>query len=151
MSGRGRPSVYTPEVAAEVCERLALGESLRAICRDDHMPAEATVRGWALDDKEGFFAQYERARLLQAHNMFDETLDIADDKQQDVVVDENGIRTVNGELVQRSRLRVDTRKWYLSKVLPKVYGDKTHMELTGIDEGPVSIAVTRRIVHGDDT
>jgi len=146
MSGRGRPSIYTDDIAEEICERLANGESLLAICQDDHLPQEPTVRNWALDDKEGFFAKYERARILQAHNMFDETLVIADDKQADVVIDDKGIRTVNGEVVQRSRLRVDTRKWYLSKVLPKIYGDKHHMELSAPGGGPIAIAVTRRVV-----
>ena len=151
MSGRGRPSIYTPEIAEEICKRLAEGESLLAICRDDHLPQEPTVRNWALDNKEGFFAKYERARMLQAHNMFDETLDIADDKQRDVIVDDEGISTVDSEVIQRSKLRIDTRKWYLSKVLPKIYGDKTHMEVTGAREGPLEIAVTRRIVRVDDS
>ncbi len=149
MSGRGRPSKYTDEIAEEICRRLALGESLLAICRDDHLPHESTVRNWALDDTGGFFTKYERARVLQAHNMFDETLVIADDNQSDVVIDEKGIRTVNGEVVQRSRLRVDTRKWYLSKVLPKLYGDKTHMEVSAPGGGPVEIAVTRRIIDAN--
>ena len=60
---RGRPSAYSEKNAAEVCERLAAGESLRAICRDGHMPPESTIRGWAIEDYSGFSARYARARV----------------------------------------------------------------------------------------
>ena len=65
MSGkRGRPSVYTPQLADEICERLAAGESLRAICADPHMPDKHRVREWALDDRDGFSPRYARARQI---------------------------------------------------------------------------------------
>ena len=61
---RGRPSIFSPELAALLCERLAGGETLRAICRDADMPDERTVRRWALDDVEGFAGHYARAREI---------------------------------------------------------------------------------------
>lgn len=135
----GRPSSYTPELASAICERMAAGESLRSICRDEAMPKEATVRGWALDDREGFSAQYTRARELQALVIADELLEISDDGSNDWMVRNGKDGTpgyeLNGEHIQRSRLRADTRKWLLSKMLPKVYGDKlTH---AGDPENPV--------------
>lgn len=145
MSGPGRPSTYTDEVAEAICGRLAAGESLNGICQDDDMPPESTVRSWALDDREGFFAKYTRARTIQAHKMFDETLAIADDGRNDTYETDSGEHT-NHEVIQRSRLRVDTRKWYLSKVLPKVYGEKVRHEHGGPSGGPVEIAVTRKVV-----
>ena len=60
---RGRPSAYTEELAAEICSRLASGESLKSICRDAHMPDDHRVREWARDDRAGFSprnAGYER-------------------------------------------------------------------------------------------
>jgi hypothetical protein len=51
--------------------------------------------------------------------------------------DERGGWEQNGEHIQRSRVRIDTRKWLLSKMLPKVYGDKTEVAVTGADRGPV--------------
>jgi len=133
MSGeRGRPTLYTPEIAKEVCDRLSEGESLRSICKDEHLPSDGAIRLWAREDREGFSAQYAEARYLQALFWSDQILDIADDKDEDY---------------QRSRLRVDTRKWLLSKVLPKVYGDKTQHEVTGADGEPLEVVVTRTVVH----
>jgi hypothetical protein len=140
MAGPGRPSSYTEEIAREICYRLAGGESLRAICRDAHMPPEPTVRLWVLDDREGFSAQYTRARELQALSLADELLEIVDDGRNDWMKrnggDANGYE-LNGEHIQRSKLRITTRMWHLSKILPKVYGDKTEIAHTGPSGGPI--------------
>ena len=122
--GPGRPCTYTPEIAAEICRRLAEGETLRAICRSDDMPHESTVRSWALDDREGFSTHYTRARELGYLRLADEILEIADDSSSDTLKDDQGNERLNTEFVARSRIRIDTRKWLLSKCLPKVYGDK---------------------------
>lgn len=88
------------------------------------MPPESTVRLWANDDRGGFAAQYARAREIGYATMADELLEIADDSSGDAVIDEDGATRANPEFASRSRLRVDTRKWLLSKALPKVYGDR---------------------------
>lgn len=119
----GRPSDYSAELAAKICSELAEGRSLRDVCTDDGMPAESTVRGWALEDREGFSAQYARAREIGYHAMADEVLDIADDGRNDWM-EREGVTSVNGEHISRSRLRFDARRWLLSKALPKIYGDK---------------------------
>ena len=144
---RGRPSLYTPELGDHICELLAQGRTLRDVCRDEHMPNEATVRGWALKDDEearpGFFTQYTRAREIGYHAMADETLEISDDAHNDWMVrhgDDDAGWQSNGENIQRSRLRVDTRKWLLSKALPKIYGDKVTQVHEGGDK---PIQVTR--------
>lgn len=107
----GRPSSYTPEIAAEICERLAGGESLLEICEDDGYPGESTVRAWALEDREGFSAKYARAREIGYHH---EAEDLG-----------RGIATVKPKDVPRARLEFDIKRWRLSKMLPKVYGDAT--------------------------
>lgn len=134
MAERGRPSEYTDELAAKICSKLAEGKTLRAVCRIDGMPPESTVRRWALDDFNGFAAQYARAREIGYHSMADEALDIADDGSNDTYEVE-GREVTNQDVIARSRLRVDTRKWLLSKALPKVYGDK--VALTGADGGAI--------------
>ena len=139
----GRPSDYTAELAATICTRLAAGETLRAICRDEGMPHEATVRGWALDDREGFSTQYARSREIGYMAMADETLEIADDGSNDTYKTDEGQEATNHDVIARSRLRVDTRKWLLSKALPKVFGDKIVQEHTGADGGPIQQAITR--------
>lgn len=132
----GRPSVYAKEIADEICERLATGESLRRICRDVRMPGESTVRSWVISDIDGFAAQYARSRDLGLDAMADEILDIADDGTNDWAGHGEGQpETLNTDHIQRSRLRVDSRKWYLSKLAPKRYGDK--VALTGGDGGAV--------------
>lgn len=122
MAG-GRPTTYSDESAAEIIERMCEGESLRSICRDAHMPVMSTVMLWKVRNPE-FSNQYESAMQSRAQHLFDELLEIADDSSRDKIVDENGNERANTEVVGRSRLRVDTRKWALSKMLPKVYGDK---------------------------
>lgn len=140
----GRLSDFTPETAALICERMAKGESLRSICRDDGMPAESTVRLWAIDNRGadaegngGFAAQYARAREAQMDALAEDILDIADDSRNDIRVDQDGKEVVDHELVQRSRLRVDSRKWLMSKIAPKRYGDKVELEHSGKDGAPI--------------
>lgn len=144
MAGRGRPSKFTKEMASRICERLAAGETLRAICRDDDVPAAQTVLRWTAANTE-FSEQYARARETGYSHMADELVEIADDGTNDYVEKEreNGTKHVvfDAEHVQRSKLRVDTRKWLLSKALPKVYGDK--LEHTGPDGGPITVQVVK--------
>jgi hypothetical protein len=132
-----RPTIFSEEITSIVCDRLASGESLRSICRDEDMPAITTIMRWLITKEPQFIEfrqQYEIAREIQAETLADELLDIADDGTNDWVerFDKDGgdsTYTLNGEHVQRSRLRVDTRKWYLSKVLPK-FADKQHIDHT---------------------
>lgn len=124
---KGRPTKYTKALADKICEQLAEGFTLREICKPEEYPAESTVRLWALDDRDGFSAQYARAREVGYQTMADELLEISDDGRNDWMErngeDDRGW-VANGEHMGRSRLRVDTRKWLLSKALPKLYGEK---------------------------
>lgn len=134
MAERGRPTDYTEELAAHICTELAAGRSLRDVCKSDDMPAESTVRAWAVEDRNGFSAQYTKAREIGYQSMADELLEIADDGRNDWMErrgEEDAGWQANGEHIQRSRLRVDTRKWMLSKVLPKVYGDRQEINHSG--------------------
>lgn len=136
----GRPSDYGPEIADRICERIADGESVRSICADDDMPSKAAVFRW-LAAHETFRDQYARAKEAQLEHMADELLDIADDGSNDWMerrnADGSTHEVVNGEHIQRSRLRVDSRKWLLSKLVPKKYGDRVMNEHTGKDGGPI--------------
>ena len=120
----GRLSTFDHTIAARICERMAQGESLRKICESPGFPSESTVRTWAVDDREGFAAQYARAREAQMDALAEEILAIADDTSNDVIIDDEGNERTNHEVVARSRLRVDARKWLMSKIAPKKYGDK---------------------------
>ncbi len=129
-----RPSDYTSELAEAICLRLAEGESLRSICRDDVMPDKATVLRW-IARHDLFRDQYVRAKEQGAEALAEEMFEIADDGSNDWMeqLDNEGAAVgykLNGEHVQRSKLRIDTRKWYLSKILPKKYGDRIQQDVT---------------------
>ncbi len=125
-----RPSKFTQSLADKICERIAGGESLRLICADAKMPGKTTVMRWLADNGlPEFRDQYAHAREAQADHFADEILAIADDGSNDTYTTEDGREVVNHDYIQRSRLRVDTRKWLMSKVAPKKYGDK--MNVTG--------------------
>jgi len=137
MSGRGRPTLYAEDVAETVLTRISNGETLRAICRDPDLPSEMTIRRWGLEDREGFSSRLARAWELRAEHIADELLEIADNGTGDTWIDEDGEVRVNNDVIQRSKLRVDTRKWLLSKLSPKKYGESTRLEHTGADGTPL--------------
>ena len=126
----GRPTDYCVEVADEILERIADGESLRSICREEHMPSKSAVFRW-LGLHDEFRDQYARAREAQADSLFDDVLEIADDARNDWM-ERNGKDDVgwalNGEHVQRTRLRIDARKWMAGKLRPKTYGEKIEVD-----------------------
>lgn len=145
----GRPSIFTQELANAICERMADGESLRSICRSEDMPNVATVIRWLADPEHiNFCAQYAVAREARADLLFDEITDIADDATNDWMArngkDDEGY-ALNGEHVQRSRLRVDARKWVAARMAPKKYGEKITTEITGKDGGALEVA-TRVVI-----
>lgn len=122
---RGRPCMYSAAVDEEICERLTEGESLRSICRDAHMPSVHSVFNW-LRNNPVFLDHYREARARQAELMIDELLDISDDSRNDWTEREsksgNVYEVPDHEVIQRSKLRVETRKWIAANLLPKKYG-----------------------------
>ena len=138
-----RPSKFTQKLADTICERIAGGESLRAICESASMPSTRTVYNWLADgERAGFLHHYARAREMQADTLFDQILSIADDGSNDTYETEDGREIVNHDHIQRSRLRVDARKWMAAKLAPKKYGDKVQM--VGDGGGPIQTETTMR-------
>ena len=136
----GRPTAYSKDIAADILARIMGGESLRSICRDEAMPARSTVHLWLAKNAD-FSDQYARACDIRAEEMFDEMFEIADDGTNDWMLrgsGEDAIEVTNHENIQRSRLRIDTRKWALSKMNPKKYGEKITNEVVGKDGGPIA-------------
>jgi len=122
----GRPSKYSAKLTSKICSRLACGESLRSVCRDPEMPHLSTVFLWMGKYPE-FSEQYARAKEESAEAIAEEMFEIADDGSNDWMEKhdpDNPGYVLRGEHVQRSKLRLDTRKWYLSKIKPKKYGDR---------------------------
>ena len=121
-------SSFTQEMADIICERIAKGESLRKICLDKDTPSHTTILKW-LRDIDGFASQYARAREDQAEFYLDEIIAISDDVSLDEIIDGEGNTRTNNEAIQRSKLKVDTRKWAMSKLAPKKYGDSNKIDL----------------------
>lgn len=121
---------FDRSTADAICEQLASGKSLRSICRKKGMPAESTVRLWAIDDVDGFAAQYRRAREVQAHVLAEEMLDIANTAKlgSKTVIGPDGTTVTKSDMTEHRRMQIDARKWYISKVLPKIYGDKLQLD-----------------------
>lgn len=109
----GRPSSYTPELAAEICRRLAEGESLKSICAEDGMPSRPTFFAWVADRPE-FLNMYRAAREMQAHAVAEQAVEDA----------------LAAEDAAKGRLAFDARRWFASKLAPRVYGEKLEVEAT---------------------
>lgn len=134
----GRPSDYSLEIAEEICARIAGGQSTVEVCRSEDMPDKSTVYRW-LEKHSEFRDMYARAKEFDDECEFEEMKEIADDGSNDWMErlgedDKPKGWILNGEHVQRSKLRVDVRKWRLSKKNPKKYGDKQQIEQTNIQK-----------------
>jgi hypothetical protein len=126
----GRPSKFSKEMADLICRKVATTtDGLRKICaRSPELPTSETILEWRLDYPT-FSSQYAEAKRIQADLLAEEIMDISDDDAQDEIIDNNGNVKFNSEYVQRSRLRVDSRKWIAAKLMPKVYGEKIQNEV----------------------
>lgn len=141
----GRPIEPVPQdLADEIVEWIGEGKTLREYCRQDGKPAFRTVYDWQ-DKDELFAARIARAREDGYDVIAQECLEIADDGTNDWETRTNKegseYQAVNPEVVNRSRLRVDTRLKLLAKWNPRKYGDKIHQEVSGKDGGPIQTAI----------
>jgi len=112
----GRPSSYGTELADEICERLACGESLRTICADDGMPHRTTVIRW-LARYESFCERYELARQIQADVWRDAIYDLANAEPPR---DDTG--RIDRRAMQHRRNQIGTLQWLAVKHNPRVRG-----------------------------
>ncbi|WAL81325.1 terminase [Pandoraea sp. XJJ-1] len=134
----GRQSTFSQEVADAICERVAEGEPLRAICREEGMPAWRTVYHWTEDIPE-FAAHIARARVMGREAIFEDTLIIADTPEEGVETEtsENGVKERRGDMLGHRKLKIETRFKLLAKWDPKKYGERLHNEVTGADGAPL--------------
>jgi hypothetical protein len=98
------------------------------------MPSGRTFFRW-LAKSEEFRQQYDRAKKEQAQNMFDDMFEISDKTDGDYTIGDDGKIKCSADHIQRARLRVDVRKWALSKMDPKKYGDR--VALAGDEDSPL--------------
>jgi|694.fasta_scaffold79513_9 hypothetical protein len=120
--GRGRPTKFSKELGEKFFDEYVksdgtIEKASKAVGIDFK-----TFYRWT-EDHPDFCQLYARARKLKASKMFEEIVEISDDLTRDKFVDERGDERPDHAAIARARLRVDTRKWIMSKVLPKLYGD----------------------------
>jgi len=126
MAKRGRPSIYSEELADKICDCVVDGKSLREISRLKDMPSWDTLLTW-LKSKEDFASHYARAKNTQIDLFIDNIL-----SKIDKLKTEGDKKNVFAE-INKCRLEVDTLKWIACKLLPKKYGDKQEISLSGFD------------------
>lgn len=156
-SGLAKSGRTREQVMADVCEQLEKGLSLERACKVLKDARPTTVLDW-IEKYPPLAEQYTRARSIGYRLLADEIVSIADETSAEVEVQEVSpdgdpvfnadgtplLKTVRvplgPDVIARNRLRVDTRKWMLSKMLPKIYGDKVTQEHTGAGGGPITLA-----------
>ena len=129
--------MFSQDKADAICQKLSEGMSLRRAAESEGITA-SNVLYWTRNNK-AFLEQYARAREIGYQLLADDIIDISDDSKGDVWTDDDGNDRTDAERVARSKLRVDSRKWMLSKMLPKVYGDKLDLTHAGDAENPVRL------------
>jgi hypothetical protein len=157
--GVGGPRKYDrAAVAQHVCAELKAGRSLESICKDGGMPHVATFLDWVSEDPSGSGKDYAHAREIGYALLAEEIIKLSDktgewvevhktdsdgrplfDKAGQPIMDRVHV-PLSADVIAHKRLQIDTRKWMLSKMLPKVYGDKLTQEHTGAGGGPIALA-----------
>jgi len=127
------------DIINEICRLIAEeGMSLRKAVIKNNTINRKTFFDW-IDKDEYKSNQYARATEDRADLIFEGIFEIADDQENDVYIDKDGIEQTNHNVINRSKLRIDSRKWILSKMIPKKYGDKSTLALEG-GEKPIEIS-----------
>ena len=136
----GRPTIFSQQLADTICSRIAEGESLREICKDDDMPERVTIYRWLQADPD-FCNHYTRAREDQADTLADEIMAIADETPDlNPILDKHGALIeiqLHSAYLQWQKQRIDARKWTAMKLKPKKYGDR--QILAGDSEAPLEV------------
>lgn len=145
--GSFKSQLYTPELGEAICFALAEGETLKQICAAENMPARGTVHRWLVSQDEKLKAFQDAHRVARAAGAFihaDEILEISDDGSLDMktVVGQDGQEreVVDYEHIQRSKLRVDSRKFLMSKFAPEIFGDRVNV--AGVKDAPIETKET---------
>lgn len=125
----GRPTLYCPELATEICARLATGKSLRTVCLADDMPELSVIFDWFRKYPE-FTLQYSRAKEESA----DADAELLEDLGDEAIKEsKNADPKAANAVVSAYKLKADNIKWAMSKKKPKKYGDKIDMTTNGKD------------------
>lgn len=115
-----------PDAIDELCSHVVSGGHMNGFCKEHGFPY-TTMLDWMTVDP-GRSEMYARAREDRSDMLADEIVAISDEAKNDTYVDENGNTRTDTEVVQRSKLRIDARKWVAAKLKPRVYGEKLTLD-----------------------
>lgn len=132
MSKKGKTDKITAEMIDEICARIADGESLNKICKDEHIVSRQAFFNYIKDHEEAI-DKYKRAREFQADYYADKILEVSENQELGEVVEisEHGTKKTISDMISHRRLKIDTYKWLAGKLKPKVYSDKFQLEHSG--------------------
>lgn len=150
----GRPKAYDRKAVLNyIKNEMAKGDRcLQDICTDHDMPSRECIYLWVSEDtQEGreLFNIFRECQELWCWAQKDIILKICDDDSRDILEDVKHVEKEDGTIaeyvtrksdntaVNRDKLRVETRKWAMNKLLPKIFGDKVEQQLTGPEGGPI--------------
>jgi len=147
-SPEGRPTMFDEAMADKVLEHLATGGAMRTFMEMDGYPYPCTVYRWLFRYPK-FRDNYLEARNIGMFAMGEDMFDIADDGANDYMekLDKDGQAAgwrENGETVQRSRLRVQTRQWYMERMNARHFGDKKQVKHE-VDEDSVLSGILKSV------
>jgi hypothetical protein len=140
IADKARPVAFTEELFIKLLDRLAQGETLVAICADQTMPTRQSLFQKLYKD-ENARELYYAAREMQMEAMAEEILELSDNAENDWSTDDRGRRVANNDVLQRARLKVDTRKFIMAKMAPRRFGEKNFTEVSGDPNKPLTLTV----------
>lgn len=129
------------KIIDDVCSEIENGKSLRASLCMPNMPARKTFLEW-IDNNEKYRNQYARACDDRAETIFEDILKIADTTENDIIEMDDGKTFINHDVINRAKLRIDSRKWMLGKMNPKKYGDKMDLSSSDGSMSPKNTIIT---------
>jgi hypothetical protein len=136
---KAKPKVCSKAKFDAVCLDVAAGEPTYKAIPANGVDTKSFYARLFSDEKAG--KQYAGAKAAGLERMADDMQMIADQSRVGQITTEGpkGTEIKTADMVERARLQVDTRKWLLSKLAPRKYGDKVQTEITGADGGPVVV------------
>ena len=137
------------KVFLDIIQQIELGRSIKNILDGDDYPiTRSTFYNW-LNENPDRIELYKKATEIRADGIFDDMLEISDDRSKDYYLDVNGNRQQSMVAVNRSRLQLDTRKWVLGRMNPKKYSEKLDIT-SGGDKLKVVPIIGMQIINQEE-
>jgi hypothetical protein len=151
----GVPTVKnTPDKFELLCQMIEI-EGISAVKGIKRLGLSTDMFYKWLNEDENNAKKYARAAEIRSEMIFEEMLDIADKQDKDVYIDAEGKERTDHNVIHRNKLQIDTRKWYLSKMMPKRYGDRLDLttnneSINKAQQAPIPTEQINKLIDGLD-